>query len=137
MESTSLMAIIARCTTIQFADCAHIHSKPRIKKPAQIESTGEDEEARHRHQESQRRTLHRSSRVLRGEPSSAVFRASTGFDLRRGMGGSGGSRGGEGKGAYCLRRVSILRDFCSMRVMRASRFSSASGYAADEDISRP
>lgn len=27
------------------------------------------------------RTLHRSSRVLRGDPSSAVFRASTGFDL--------------------------------------------------------
>jgi hypothetical protein len=27
-----------------------------------------------------------------------------------------------------------LRDFCSMRVMMASRFSSASGYAADEAI---
>jgi hypothetical protein len=38
-------------------------------------------EARHKHQE-KGRTLHRSSRVLRGEPSSAVFRASTGFDLR-------------------------------------------------------
>jgi hypothetical protein len=33
-----------------------------------------------------------------------------------------------------LSRVSILRDFCSMRVMMDSRFSSASGYAADEAI---
>ena len=33
-----------------------------------------------------------------------------------------------------MRRVSIFRDFCSMRVMMASRFSSVSGYAADEAI---
>ena len=89
------------------------------------------------------RTLHRSSRVLRGDPSSAVFRASTGFDLRappqKGLGqsrsgGGGGREEKRGKGGYCLRRVSILRDFCSMRVMMASRFSSASGYAAEEAI---
>uniref|UniRef100_A0A2P2JDQ1 Actin-related protein 2/3 complex subunit 5A n=1 Tax=Rhizophora mucronata TaxID=61149 RepID=A0A2P2JDQ1_RHIMU len=46
MPSTSFIAMIALCTTIQFAD------------------------------------LHRSSRVLGGEPSSAVLRASTGLDLR-------------------------------------------------------
>jgi hypothetical protein len=33
-------------------------------------------------------------------------------------------------GAYCLRRLSILRDFCSIRVIIASRFSSASRYSS-------
>ena len=45
------------------------------------------------------RTLHRSSRVLRGDPSSAVFRASTGFDLRAPpQKGLGQSRSGGGGG---------------------------------------
>lgn len=43
----------------------------------------------------QRRTSHRSSRVLRGDPSSAVFRASNGFDLpNAAQKGSGASRSG-------------------------------------------
>lgn len=90
--------------------------------------------------ETKSHTLHRSSRVLRGVPSSAVLRASTGFDLpppRRAATRTDGSPSNPANqkdqerrrrigGAYCLRRVSILRDFCSMREMMASRFSSAS-----------
>jgi hypothetical protein len=135
MPSTSLIAINARCTTIQFADCAQPTST--VMKPRSNPRKKRDEPY-------QGRTLHRSSRVLSGDPSSAVFRASTGFDLppRRGemsrrtkkQGRGGEYREERERGAYCLRRVSIFRDFCSMRVMMASRFSSASGYAADEAI---
>lgn len=89
----------------------------------------------------ERQTLQRSSRVLGGEPSRAVFRASTGLYLN-------GERIKQLRflakikelssfrenytkkeriefECYCLSKLSIFRDFCSILVIMASALSAS------------
>lgn len=93
--------------------------------------------------------MHLSSFVLGGDPSRAVFRASTGLFLRinrknrnpiqiiseklvlwYAKGGDCKEINRKRKGFYCLSKLSILRDLCSILMIIASALSASTCSAA-------